>query len=168
MEKRGGAGEELLRIGELARRTGASVDTLRHYERMGLLLPRRLSNGYRVYRPDAVERVRMIRAALALGFHLDELSKFLALRASGRPPCREVRALAASKLAELNALIERLTALRDQLDLIINDWDRRLESNNGAAHLLEALAGAGLAANPAGQRAPHQLKFKHRKEGREE
>ena len=81
-----GAGEELLRIGELARRTLTSVDTLRHYERMGLLLPRRLANGYRVYRPDAVERVRMIRSALALGFHLDELAKFLALRASGRAP----------------------------------------------------------------------------------
>src|SRR5262245_28291588 len=57
-----------LRSGELARLSGVSADTLRHYERKGLLKPHRASNGYREYTRQAVERVRLIRGALAIGF----------------------------------------------------------------------------------------------------
>jgi DNA-binding transcriptional MerR regulator len=134
---------ERLRIGQLSRLTGASADTLRHYERLGLLAPERMANGYRVYAPAAVDRVRMIRAALALGFRLDELARFFKLRASGRPPCREVRALAGAKLADLEALITRLVTLRDRLRSVISDWDRRLEDGAPPVRLLEALAETG-------------------------
>src|SRR4051812_28459483 len=89
-----------LLAGELARLAGVSSDTLRHYERKGVLpRPLRLSNGYRKYPASSVDRVRLIRRALAVGFTLDELARFLKARDRGQAPCREVRALASEKLA---------------------------------------------------------------------
>lgn len=82
--------------GELAAAAGVSTDTLRHYERKGVLpKPNRASNGYRRYPANALERVRLIRNALAVGFTLDELSRFLSERDQGGAPCGAVRALAA-------------------------------------------------------------------------
>ncbi len=73
--------------GELARRAGVSADTLRVYERRGLLAaPGRARNGYRLYPPEALERVLLIQRALAFGFTLPELTRFLGARASGAPP----------------------------------------------------------------------------------
>ena len=90
--------------GELARLTGVSSDTLRHYERKGVLpLARRLNNGYRKYPADSIDRVRLIRRALAVGFTLDELAQFLRARDRGLAPCREVRALATEKLTEVES-----------------------------------------------------------------
>src|SRR5215213_2862435 len=94
--------KENLRSGELARLAGVSTDTLRHYERKGVLAkPRRDANGYRAYGPEAVERVRLVRRALSVGFTLDELARILKERATCRAPCRSVRELAAAKLAEV-------------------------------------------------------------------
>src|SRR5215210_4789107 len=85
--------------GELARLAGVSTDTLRHYERKGVLpAARRLNNGYRKYPLDSLDRVRLIRRALAVGFTLDELAQILKARDHGQAPCREVRTLAAEKL----------------------------------------------------------------------
>lgn len=70
------------RVGELAKAAGISTDTLRHYERKGVLpRPRRSRNGYREYPKEALERVGMIRQALAVGFTLDELSAVFKIRA---------------------------------------------------------------------------------------
>jgi DNA-binding transcriptional MerR regulator len=129
--------------GELARLVGVSTDTLRHYERKGVLpKARRLSNGYRTYPRDSVERIRIIRRALAVGFTLDELAQFLRARERGEAPCREVRALAAEKLAELEGRLSEMLALRDELQATLKDWDKRLAERKGAqqAGLLEALA----------------------------
>src|SRR5262245_27942004 len=117
-----------LRSGELSRILGVSADTLRHYERKGLLKPRRAPNGYREYPRHAVERVRLIRSALAIGFKLDELERILKTRDAGGAPCRHVRELAAAKLDEIETLVRELTAVRDELRGLIKDWDRRLES----------------------------------------
>src|SRR4029078_7507815 len=93
---------EGLLAGELARLAGVSSDTLRHYERKGVLpKPLRLSNGYRKYPANSLDRVRLIRRALDVGFTLAELARFMKARDRGQAPCREVRALAAEKLAEL-------------------------------------------------------------------
>ena len=90
------------RSGEIARNAGVSVDTLRHYERRGLLpKPRRLDNGYRIYPPEALERVLLIQRALSVGFTLDELEKLLRARDRGHPPCLEVRSIAARRLREV-------------------------------------------------------------------
>jgi DNA-binding transcriptional MerR regulator len=136
-----------LRSGELARLTGVSADTLRHYERKGLLKPRRAPNGYREYPRHAVERVRVIRAALAIGFKLGDLERVFKTRDAGGAPCRQVRELAAAKLGELETLVRDLTATRDEMRALIKDWDRRLDSlpADEPARLLETLVSMGLA-----------------------
>jgi DNA-binding transcriptional MerR regulator len=131
-----------LRSGELARRAGVSVDTLRAYERRGLLPPaRRASNGYRLHAPEALERVEMIQAALAYGFTLSELGRFLEARRAGRPPCREVRAAARERLREIEDAIAELGELREGLARLVEDWDARVgeASPRQAVHLLESL-----------------------------
>jgi DNA-binding transcriptional MerR regulator len=129
--------------GELARLSGVSTDTLRHYERKGVLATaRRLSNGYRKYPPDSIDRVRLIRRALAVGFTLDELARFLKARDQGQAPCREVRALAEEKLTEVESRLTELLALRDELRVTLVDWDKRLAGKKAGqrAGLLDALA----------------------------
>lgn len=131
------------RSGELARLAGVSTDTLRHYERKGVLsVPQRSANGYRVYPRQSLERVRLVRRALGVGFTLDELARILSEHGKGGAPCREVRALAATKLAEVETRLSELIILRDELRATLADWDKRLAKTNAGqrAGLLESLA----------------------------
>lgn len=139
---RGAGTPDSLRAGELAARAGISTDTLRHYERKGVLpRPRRLANGYRSYPPEALGRVQAIRAALALGFTLDELAPVFRARERGRPPCRAVRELAAGKLLAAQTQLAELTRLVETLQGLLTTWDRRLAATSPGepAHLLEGL-----------------------------
>lgn len=121
--------ERSLRSGELAGLTGVSRDTLRHYERKGLLpAAQRSQNGYRRYAQEALARVRLIRGALAIGFTVDELREILSARDRGLAPCRQVRALAVEKAAALEAQIAELAALRKALRGAIRSWTRKLKS----------------------------------------
>lgn len=98
-----------LQIGELAKRAGVSIDTLRYYEKVKLLpKPARSSGGFRLFAPEHIERVRFIRQAQELGFSLDEIRGLLAT--GGAEECRRVRDLLKRKLSELD---ERLKALKD-------------------------------------------------------
>jgi DNA-binding transcriptional MerR regulator len=152
--------------GELARLAGVSTDTLRHYERKGVLpRARRLDNGYRQYPPDSVGRVRLIRRALAVGFTLDELAQFLKARDRGQAPCREVRALAEEKLAGLEGRLAELLAVRDEMRGMLKDWDRRLSGKKVGerAGLLESLArqqAGGLEVTPASRKQVPRKKDK--------
>ena len=133
----------VLRPSELARLTGVSTDTLRHYERKKVLpMPPRSRAGYRLYPPDAVARVRLVRRALAIGFTLDDLAAVLSERDRGGAPCRKVRALVAGRLAELQTRLRDLTELRDELELLLRQWDRRLARMPAGtqARLLDMLA----------------------------
>jgi DNA-binding transcriptional MerR regulator len=133
---------EFLQIGELAELTEVSRDTLRHYERKGVLpRPARSAKGYRLYSAKAVERVRLVRRALAVGFTLEELARILAEREQGRLPCRDVHALAVSKLENLDERLREMGMLRGELKTIIGDWDERLakQSTDTLGHLLETL-----------------------------
>jgi DNA-binding transcriptional MerR regulator len=129
-------------IGELAKATGVSTDTLRHYERKGVLQAARSSNGYRRYPETALERVRMIRQALAVGFTLDELSTIFEVFDGGGAPCQHVRSLAAKKLAEVETHLQEVTNLRNDLRAALKDWDARLAKTvlGQPAGLLKALA----------------------------
>ena len=132
-----------MRAGELARAAGVSTDTLRHYERKGVLArPRRSANGYREYPPEALERVLLVRRALAVGFTLAELARILRVRDRGGAPCREVRELAAAKLLGVEEQLRSLASLRDELRATLNGWDTRLAktADGGRAGLLETLA----------------------------
>ena len=119
--------QDAIRSGELARRAGVSRDTLRHYERSGVLpRPRRFVNNYREYPLQALDRVRVIRGALALGFTLEELARVLRSRDNGGRPCAHAREIAAAKLARLDELMRELAALRSALRATLRDWDGRL------------------------------------------
>lgn len=129
--------------GELAAATGVSTDTLRHYERKGVL-PRapRSANGYRRYPESALERVRLIRSSLAIGFTLDELARIFAERDRGGAPCQEVYGLAVEKLADLDEQIRSLVELKRRLRLVVSDWDTRLAvtPKTDKAGLLDSLS----------------------------
>ena len=134
--------QEYLRSGELARLAGVSTDTLRHYERKGLLArPRRSANGYREYPASDLDRVRLVRGALGIGFSLDELARVFSVRDRGGAPCHQVRALAGTKLTEVETQLGELTALRDELRRLLKNWDARLAKNSPRerAGLLESL-----------------------------
>ena len=98
-----------MRSGELARQAGVSADTLRHYEKRGLLAaPQRAANGYRMYPPSALQRVRVIQRALDMGFTLDDLARVLSQRDAGGAPCRQVRAIAEQRLEEVLRHLRRM------------------------------------------------------------
>lgn len=131
-----------MRSGELARLAGVSTDTLRHYERMGLLaLPQRTNGGYREYAPEALERVRLVRRALAIGFSLSDLREILKIRDGGGAPCHRVRQIAAAKLFQMDQQLADLTAMRKHLRRVLRGWDQRLARTprGQRARLLEVL-----------------------------
>src|SRR5690348_2320022 len=98
---------------EVSRLTGVSTDSLRHYERLGLLARApRTAAGYRRHPPATVGRVQLIQRALAVGFSLRELAEVLTACAADRAPCRRVQRLVEERLAALERRIAELTALR--------------------------------------------------------
>ena len=108
----------VLRIGDLAARAGVSVDALRYYERRGLLRPTgRRASGYREYPPEAAGLVRFIKRAQALGFTLAEVEELVRLRADARQPTAALAArdLDRAKIADIDARVRQLTALRGAL-----------------------------------------------------
>jgi DNA-binding transcriptional MerR regulator len=122
--------------------TGVSTDTLRHYERMRVLpRPPRTSGGYQLYPPEAADRVRLVRHAIAIGFRHEELARILGVRDQGGAPCWQVYGLAAEKLAQLDQRIDELVTLRGQLRSIMANWGERLDRTPAGqrAGLLEAL-----------------------------
>lgn len=130
-----------MRSGQLAHLTGVSTDTLRHYERLGLLpLPQRTSGNYREYPPTSQFRVELIQRALTIGFSLPELKTILAVRDRGGAPCRHVRALMHSKIRAVEEQIRNLVSLRVELNRLSKDWDKRLRRTQPGqiARLLEA------------------------------
>jgi DNA-binding transcriptional MerR regulator len=136
-------GHTMLSPSALARLTGVSTDTLRHYERKRVLgIPARSQGGYRRYSPDAVAQVRLVRRALAIGFTLKDLAAVLSERDRGSAPCRRVRALVAERLAELETRLRDLTELRDELRALLREWDRGLARIpvGAQARLLDVLA----------------------------
>lgn len=131
-----------LQCGELARLAGVSPDTLRHYERMGLLpTTPRSASGYRLFPLETLARVQLIRGALSAGFSLGELAEILQERERGGVPCRRVQKAATDKLAALEAQIRALKTLRRELRSILAAWKALLAKTprNKQARLLEML-----------------------------
>jgi DNA-binding transcriptional MerR regulator len=110
-----------LRVAELAAAVGVSPDTIRYYERAGLLPPpARTPAGYRAYDAGAVERLRFIRGAQRLGLRLREITDLLAVRDSGVCPCEPAEVLLRRRLAELDAQLAQLAELRAQLVAMVD------------------------------------------------
>jgi len=104
-----------LTIGRIAARAEVGIDTIRFYERRGLLPePSRTDSGYRLYPPETISRLNFIRRAKALGFSLDEIVTLLALQDTGGPKA-EVKAITHRKLEQVEAKIADLERMRDVL-----------------------------------------------------
>lgn len=112
-------------IGEVAAAAGLPTQTIRFYERKGLLPPpRRSPNGYRVYDPPALARLRFIRAAQGAGLSLVEIATILQLRGEGATPCAHVRDLLSTKLLAVQARQRELAALEGELEGLISRSNR--------------------------------------------
>jgi DNA-binding transcriptional MerR regulator len=118
-----------IKIGEVARRCAVSPDTIRHYEKRGLIPPpSRTPSGYRQYSEDDVIRVQQIRRALALGFSLRELASIFAIRRAGGTPCRKTLGILEDRLAETERRLLDLAALYERMQTTAAEWRSRIEA----------------------------------------
>jgi MerR family mercuric resistance operon transcriptional regulator len=115
------SGKRGLTIGKAARKAGVGVETIRFYERRGLIEQpaRPMGSGFRSYPEDIVERIRFIRQAQELGFSLREVCELLDLRAEPRADAADVRARATAKLANVNDKLQQLQRIKDALETLI-------------------------------------------------
>ncbi|MBX9592707.1 MAG: MerR family transcriptional regulator [Hyphomonadaceae bacterium] len=105
-------------IGALARRMGVQTSAVRYYERQGLIVSERLDNGYRVYTQDAVNALRFICRAKALGFSLEQIGEILQIRRRDDQPCARVKGLIERNLADVDRKIGELSRLRRELKVL--------------------------------------------------
>jgi DNA-binding transcriptional MerR regulator len=133
-----------LHSGALAKATGLSPDTIRHYEKLGII-PKasRSEAGYRLYPESAVQRVLVVQRALRIGFTLAELAEVLKARDAGGAPCQQVFELAQSKLVGIDEDIAALQRTQRYLCGVLAEWDTRMKAAGGQkAHLLQSLTDA--------------------------
>lgn len=129
---------ETLKTGQVAVLAGVNVQTLRYYERRGLLKePERRPSGYREYPPEAVQLIRFIKRAQELGFTLSEVEDLLRLRADQESACAEVRSAAEAKIESIEQKIRHLRAMKRALDQLVASC--ATESSPRHCPILEAL-----------------------------
>jgi DNA-binding transcriptional MerR regulator len=114
-----------VRTSEVAAQAQVSTETLRYYERRGLLPePERSRSGYRAYTVDAVRVVRFVKRAQNLGFTLNDAEELLHLAEGGPSSCEEARLMARTRIADLQQRIDELAAMRDGLSRLIETCDQ--------------------------------------------
>ncbi|MGH8522806.1 MAG: MerR family transcriptional regulator [Gammaproteobacteria bacterium] len=126
-----------LKIGQLAQATTCNIETIRYYERAGLLpLPPRTQGGYRMYELEHVKRLNFIRRSRDLGFSLEEVRALLRLVDTRGPSCNEARAVAAQHLTDVQAKITDLKSMERVLKTMVA---RCKDGNLPDCPLIEAL-----------------------------
>ncbi|HEY0970717.1 MAG TPA: MerR family transcriptional regulator [Gemmatimonadales bacterium] len=137
------AAVETMRIGELARHAGVNVQTVRYYERRGLLDdPRGRGDGYREYGADTLERLRFIKRAQELGFTLSEIEELLTLRLDPHTTAADVKARAEEKIVEIEGKLRDLERIRHALTHLAGRC-RGGRGPTGDCPLLDALGPIG-------------------------
>ncbi len=110
----------MMTVGQFAKVTGVGVETIRYYEKNGILpTPDRLPSGYRVYDEESVRQVHFIQKAQALGFRLSEIVELMALANDPKADCTTVNARMKEKIIEIDDQLERLTVARENLGRLI-------------------------------------------------
>lgn len=110
-----------LTIGQLAKRAGVKIETVRYYERRGLIPePPRRESGYRQYSEDAVARIQFIKRAQELGFSLKEILELLSLRVDGHTTCRDVKQRAEAKISDIKVKMADLKRIKQALVKVTN------------------------------------------------
>jgi MerR family transcriptional regulator, copper efflux regulator len=106
----------LLTIGQIAKRSGVGVETVRFYEHEGLIEdPPRRTSGYRQYSPDVIARIKFIKRAKELGFSLKEIRELLALRSDPKTTCSDIKQRAQAKLKDIEERLRDLKKMRDAI-----------------------------------------------------
>ena len=114
-----------LKRGELAKRCGVNIETLRYYEKRGLLAsPARSASGYRLYSTDDASRIRFIKNAQRVGFTLNDIEELLKLRVEKNRPCKSVLTKTQVKLKEVDKKIAGLKSMRKVLGRLIDRCER--------------------------------------------
>lgn len=131
-------------IGQLAKLAGVKPDSVRFYERSGLLpAPRRTDSGYRVYDEEALKQLCFIKRGQSLGFTLDEVKRILSLRGEGKTTCRCVLAIAEATLSKTAQKLRELQEFHDRLNQALAAWKknaaRRRRSHAEFCDLIEGL-----------------------------
>ena len=155
-----------LSIGKVSAITGVTTDTIRYYERRGLLpKPARTAAGYRQYSDGVVNRLSLVRNAQRFGFSLAEIAGFLRVREAGGKPCHEVRAAAQHMLEAMDAQIADLVSTRKRMRHTLRNWDRTLQQtpSDRQARLLDRLTAASPGAPPPALRLRRLLLHEHRR-----
>ncbi|KLK94775.1 MerR family transcriptional regulator [Microvirga vignae] len=128
----------MLSIGELSRRTAVKVPTIRYYEQVGLMpAPPRTEGKQRRYGPAEVSRLNFIRHARELGFEVEAIRELLALNENPDQSCAEADRIARRHMIEVERRIEQLTALRTELQRMINECSH---GRVGECRVIQALA----------------------------
>jgi len=114
-----------VRTSEVAQQADVNAQTLRYYERRGLLPePERSPGGYRAYSADAVRLVRFVKRAQALGFTLDDIEELLHLAGGGPASCEEAKTMARARITDLDQRIAELVGMRDALTRLVSTCDQ--------------------------------------------
>jgi DNA-binding transcriptional MerR regulator len=129
-----------LKIGEVARRGEVGIETLRFYERLGLLGSLRRSDaGYRLYSESVFVRLDFIKKAQAIGFSLEEIGRIIQESEKGQSPCADVRRIARRKLEELDRRLKQLRRYRTELARTLTEWDRKGSVAGKVCGLIEGI-----------------------------
>ena len=114
-----------LKIGEVAKASGIGIETLRFYEKSGLLdRPSRTDSGYRMYDCEVLSRLDFIKRAQVLGFSLDEIKRIIADKRAGQSPCAKVREIVRHRLGELDERMREMKRYRKELASALAEWDQ--------------------------------------------
>ncbi|HEU4387691.1 MAG TPA: heavy metal-responsive transcriptional regulator [Blastocatellia bacterium] len=114
-----------MKIGDVSRLSGIGIETLRFYEKSGLLdRPARTYSGYRLYSRDVLDRLVFIKRAQVLGFSLDEIKRLIDDARAGKSPCDEVREMVRQRLEDLDLRIQEMRRFRKELAATLEEWDR--------------------------------------------
>jgi DNA-binding transcriptional MerR regulator len=113
---------ELLKIGELKARSGVSIKTIRYYEQLGLIkAAARTEGGFRLFTPEVIHRLTLIKRAQSLGLSLQEIGEILTIRDRGSLPCDRVKKQLQNKINEIEQRIQELELLKTQLISLIKN-----------------------------------------------
>ncbi|WP_375600323.1 helix-turn-helix domain-containing protein [Devosia sp. Naph2] len=133
-----------MQIGDLGRRTGVNIETIRYYERVGVLpRPERLDNGRRVYTDADVQRLEFIRHARELGFDLQSVQTLLALQEQPGASCADASRIAEGQLEEVEIRIARLQSLRTELSRMVTECRKGVVAE---CRVIEALSSPSIKA----------------------
>jgi DNA-binding transcriptional MerR regulator len=127
-----------LKIGEVSKRSGVGIETLRFYEKGGLLpRPARTGSGYRMYDEQVLQRLDFIKRAQVLGFSLDEIRQIINEKQAGQSPCMKVREVVRRRLHELDERMAQMRRFRKELAEALAEWDEAGDSPGHVCGLIE-------------------------------